>query len=295
MKISEYFTLEEFTRSAVATRRGLHNQPSAIILETLKHTAACMDRLVNLFGQPLSVSSAYRAPAVNKAVGSGGYSQHLIGEAVDFTIKGVNLRAAFDLLRTAGVPYDQLIYEGTWLHISFTKTRSPRRSALVAIFQAGKRPSYHVPNWIPRPYKPPAPVPAPLIAKSVVITAVPDPVEVTEETLPVSVEAIEAPEPIQAPPGARVYQAGRVPALRSPIENLPGSPELFRNAYSLLRQKLKAWLAVTIGFWGTLGGLIKTRQFWFLAVLFLLFCLMVWYIYTTFKRFHRPDRHDPVN
>ena len=41
------------------------------------------------FGKPLTITSAYRTPAHNKACGGAAYSQHLYGRAADFKIAGV--------------------------------------------------------------------------------------------------------------------------------------------------------------------------------------------------------------
>ena len=42
------------------------------------------------FGKPVTVNSAYRTPAKNKAVGGASRSQHLYGTAADITVKGVH-------------------------------------------------------------------------------------------------------------------------------------------------------------------------------------------------------------
>jgi uncharacterized protein YcbK (DUF882 family) len=42
------------------------------------------------FGQPVSISSAYRTPGRNRAIGGATYSQHLYGLAADIRVKGVS-------------------------------------------------------------------------------------------------------------------------------------------------------------------------------------------------------------
>ena len=42
------------------------------------------------FGQPVTISSAYRTPGRNKAVGGTTYSQHLYGKAADIRVKNVS-------------------------------------------------------------------------------------------------------------------------------------------------------------------------------------------------------------
>ena len=76
MQLSEHFTLEEFTASQTATRRGLNNTPSPQMIEKLKQTAQKMEQVRDLLGKPISINSAYRSPSVIRAMGGAGSSQH---------------------------------------------------------------------------------------------------------------------------------------------------------------------------------------------------------------------------
>lgn len=42
------------------------------------------------FGKPVTITSAYRTPSRNKAVGGTTYSQHLYGKAADIKVDGVS-------------------------------------------------------------------------------------------------------------------------------------------------------------------------------------------------------------
>ena len=121
MRLSDHFTLAEFTASQTAARKGIKNQPSAEILERLKSTAANMEKVRAVLGKPVTVSSAYRSPALNKAVGGSPSSAHVQGYAVDFNCHAFG--SPLEVARTiqgAGIQYDQLIHEfGSWVHISF--------------------------------------------------------------------------------------------------------------------------------------------------------------------------------
>lgn len=121
MNLSEHFTLAEFTASQTASRKGIHNQPPPDVLDCLKKTAAGMEVVRALLGHPITVNSAYRSPAVNKAVGGAKNSAHVEGWAVDFNCHGYGSPLSVArAIQKAGVRYDQLIHEfGSWVHISF--------------------------------------------------------------------------------------------------------------------------------------------------------------------------------
>lgn len=142
MNLSPHFTLAEFVVSDTAARRGIKNDPPADLLHALKRTAQGMEAVrVRLGGAPIIVTSGYRSPALNAAVGGQPSSQHTRGEAADFIAprfgSPTEVAAA---LRDSGVDYDQLILEfGRWVHISFSQ--APRRHALV-IDERGTRPMF---------------------------------------------------------------------------------------------------------------------------------------------------------
>lgn len=138
MHLTKNFTLSEATRSDTAQQRRISNQPSAADLETLIATALMMERVRVLLGdQAIHVSSWYRSPELNKAVGGVPNSAHRLGHAVDFTCPGFG--SVTDVCRAiadSGLQFDQLIWEyGRWVHISF----DPRnRGEVLHIKQAGQ-------------------------------------------------------------------------------------------------------------------------------------------------------------
>ena len=141
MNLSPHFTLEEMTVSQTAARRGLDNTPSAAVIAKLRKTAQGLEGVrVVLGGAPIIISSGYRSPAVNSAVGGARKSQHLTGEAVDFTAPRFgSVVEVFNAIKSSGIKYDQLIQEfGSWVHLSFSET--PRGQALI-IDKNGTRPA----------------------------------------------------------------------------------------------------------------------------------------------------------
>jgi hypothetical protein len=135
MELSTHFSLEEATASETAERKGIKNQPADSISQVMHRTATAMERVRALLGNiPLHINSWYRCPELNEAVGSKPSSQHLLGEAVDFICPsyGTPYEIAMVLIDNKDlIRYDQLIYEHTWIHISFCAAdKTPRYEVL---------------------------------------------------------------------------------------------------------------------------------------------------------------------
>ena len=86
-------------------------------------------------GFPMTITSGYRSPALNRLVGGESTSQHLKGEAADiqcFTKKEFDVkktRALFAAL--AEMDVDQLLYErdskgSIWVHVSYVSPAKNR-------------------------------------------------------------------------------------------------------------------------------------------------------------------------
>lgn len=127
-QLSAHFTLDEMIVSQTAARLAISNVPPPDILERLAATAQQMERVRDLLGCPVIVSSGYRSPALNAATpGSSKTSAHCLGYAVDFICPayGSPLAVAtylYGKLRDeAGAAlFDQVIHEyGAWCHVSF--------------------------------------------------------------------------------------------------------------------------------------------------------------------------------
>jgi len=138
MQLSKHFTLEEMTRSMVASRKGIDNTPGAGEIKNLENV--CYEILEPVrahFDKPIMVSSGYRCEALCEAIGSKKTSQHAKGQAVDLEINSVpNIKTAYWLQNN--VDFDQLIMEffdpenpaGGWIHISYNQSGSNRKQVL---------------------------------------------------------------------------------------------------------------------------------------------------------------------
>ena len=137
------FTLAELTR----TDTGLANGPNADQLANLGRLAATLERVRKVLGgKPLIVTSAFRSPAVNRAVGGSPTSAHVHGLAADFTCPryGTPLQVCM-AIEGSGIEFDQLIHEyGRWIHLGI----GPReRGEVLTIDKRGTRPGL----WEARP------------------------------------------------------------------------------------------------------------------------------------------------
>lgn len=137
--LSPHFTLDELTASETAARRGIDNDPPPGVVERLKHTAIGLEAIRTRLGAPLHVSSGYRSPALNAAVGGSRNSAHVDGDAVDFICPRFGSpNVIVSALRDAGIPFDQLIEEfGRWVHVSFAPAM---RGQVLRIDANGTRP-----------------------------------------------------------------------------------------------------------------------------------------------------------
>ena len=140
-QLSAHFSLAEFLHSDLALREGIDNDhPPEQALHDMR--MLCIDVLEPLRkalgGRPLRITSGYRCPQLNKLLKSADTSQHLLGQAADFQVPGMNLLEVAKVAASRNlVNFDQLIYEGRWLHISWRT--APRRQLLTAGFAATPR------------------------------------------------------------------------------------------------------------------------------------------------------------
>ena len=69
MRLSPNFTLAQLTHSDTALARGIANQPDQLQIASLTRLAQSLELVMTLLQAPLTISSAYRSPELNAAVG----------------------------------------------------------------------------------------------------------------------------------------------------------------------------------------------------------------------------------
>ena len=119
--VSPNFILREFLTSQEAARRGIPNLPTPEHVRNLESLAQnVLQKARDVMG-PLIVTSGYRSPRLNRAIGGRPNSQHCRGQAADVIPTRAELCELYNFIGfTGGLSFDQLIYEfGAWVHVSY--------------------------------------------------------------------------------------------------------------------------------------------------------------------------------
>jgi hypothetical protein len=140
-QISQHFTVEELSH----TNTGIPNECPLAIAGNMLRLAETLEQVRSIIGNvPIHISSGYRCPELNAAVGGVSNSAHLEARAADFWPIGFDLAHTFDLIRNSSdIIFDQLIFEQTWIHLAIAE--KPRREVLTAhMGEHGKMLYFHV-------------------------------------------------------------------------------------------------------------------------------------------------------
>lgn len=131
---ARYFVEQELTRSATARRLGIDNTPSAEARANLQALVRnVLDPLREALGAPLEVSSGYRSPALNKAVGGASGSHHQSGRAADVWSRHATAEELMRLAVRRNLPFDHaIIYASSGhLHLDHNPEGPNRRRLLL--------------------------------------------------------------------------------------------------------------------------------------------------------------------
>lgn len=156
----KYFTLEECIYSATAEAMGIDNTPSpkheANIIETVDNL---LDPLREAWGnyclqaglgkQGIHITSGYRSPALNKAVGGSSTSAHCYGYAFDLIPTNNHIIVFKHFCRNflenyKGSSFDQLISEKedeygvpNWMHVGYKHPNGQQRRQFLSMINGG--------------------------------------------------------------------------------------------------------------------------------------------------------------
>lgn len=157
MKLTEHFSLEELSFSETAVRLGIDNTPPFAVLPNLGLLATGLEAARAVIGHPMFVTSGYRCEALERVLCWKDFlawcrrhdrdpetswddyflrKAHPRGVAADFISPAAGKPAYIvRLLQSSKLRFDQIILEGTWVHISFDKRL--RGEVLTATFANG--------------------------------------------------------------------------------------------------------------------------------------------------------------
>ena len=124
-------SITEHRNLAVANRAWAETKHANLdrLCDKLREVEDTLDAVLHL-------NSVVRCPELNAAVGGSNTSAHTDGRAADFTASGRGTPLdVCRLLIKAGVVFDQLIFEGTWVHIAIARNgERVRQMVLTAVF-----------------------------------------------------------------------------------------------------------------------------------------------------------------
>ena len=127
MNLTKNFSLHELTKSEIALRKGMPNDPLDKELGNLITLAEeVLQPIRDHYGVGVKVNSGYRSPDVNAAVGGSRTSDHCNGMAADIEIAGVANAELAEYIKD-NLKFTQLILEfytpgipdSGWVHVSY--------------------------------------------------------------------------------------------------------------------------------------------------------------------------------
>lgn len=133
--MGKYFTISELCKSDTAIEKGIDNTPSSEVVEKLNMLIDnVLDPLREWYGKPIYISSGYRCPELNKAVGGAPNSFHTMGWACDIDMgdKDDN-QPIFDYIKD-NLPFVELGWEGNgrWVHVAYIRGREHEKEVFYA-------------------------------------------------------------------------------------------------------------------------------------------------------------------
>lgn len=128
MKLSNNFSLHELTKSDMAARKEIDNTPSLTVIDNLQ---ALVDNILQPIRSklgPVVVTSGYRSPKLNTAIGGSPTSDHCLGMAADIEVLGMDNKELAQYIRD-NFKFTQVILEfytdglpdSGWVHVSYDK------------------------------------------------------------------------------------------------------------------------------------------------------------------------------
>ena len=147
MNLSKNFSLSELTKSETAIRKDIDNTPSNEVLSNLTTLCNMVLQKVRDSHGVVTITSGYRSPELNKAIGGSTTSDHCKGCAADFEVPGLDNKQ-LALWIEDNLIFKQLILEfyedgqpnSGWVHCSFEE--GDNNSQVLRAVKEGKKTVY---------------------------------------------------------------------------------------------------------------------------------------------------------
>jgi len=140
MQLSKNFSLKEMIRSDYASRKGIDNTPSSLVVNNLMLlTSKILQPIRDQFGAVI-INSGYRSPQLNVAIGGSKTSDHVLGLAADIEVPNLSNYMLAKWCEQ-NLKFKQLILEfytpgdvdSGWVHISY----GSKQQVLTAVKENG--------------------------------------------------------------------------------------------------------------------------------------------------------------
>jgi zinc D-Ala-D-Ala carboxypeptidase len=145
-RISKNITYNEAIFSNTAKRKGIENKPNDEHISAMMSIADMVFQpLRSYVGGPIKITSFFRSPKLNQAIGGSSSSQHCKGQAMDLDdVYGHKTNAEMFMYIKENLDFDQLIWEfgddknPAWVHVSYVDKQENRNRCLKAYKEKGK-------------------------------------------------------------------------------------------------------------------------------------------------------------
>lgn len=123
MQLTPHFTIEELSGTSNEQYKKLNLLKAQEQMGKMYMLAGFAERVREIIGKPMIITSGYRCPELNKAIGGALTSQHTLCEAIDIVVKGMSTSDVFNRIVTSDLKYNQIIIErnskgSQWVHVS---------------------------------------------------------------------------------------------------------------------------------------------------------------------------------
>lgn len=123
MNLTPHFTDIELCATSVTKFQKKNLSEGTKQIGKLYMLAGFAERVREIVGYPIIVTSGFRCTGLNNYLGGALISQHLLCEAIDIVCNKITVNGMYKKIKESDLKYDQMIIESNkagseWLHIS---------------------------------------------------------------------------------------------------------------------------------------------------------------------------------